>query len=109
MSKCLAVLVLAPLFAAAPGYAQPTGSRAPNGPHLARPSSFGVNQLQHPEFRNAIPFADGMITERDVSSSAFLGMGLVPMNGRRRDGLDMRADVPRVITRNPAVTFVVKF
>lgn len=109
MSRCLAVLVLLPFFAVAPGHAQVKGSVAANQVHAGRPSDLDVNLLQHPEFNAADPLADGMIAQHEVSSRAFLGMGLVPMNGRRRDGSDMRADVPREITSNPAVTFVVKF
>lgn len=109
MSRRLAVVVLLPLFAAAPGHAQVKGLTASNGAHARRPSDLDVNLLEHPEFKVSTPLADGMITRREVSSSAFVGMGLVDMNGRARDGSDMRADVPRVISTNPAVTFVVKF
>lgn len=109
MSKCLAMLVLFPLFAAAPGHAQARELSAANNAHARRPSDLDVNLLEHPEFNLARPMADGMVTRREVSSSAFVGMGLVDMNGRAADGSDMRADVPRVITSNPAVTFVVKF
>lgn len=109
MSRCLAVLVLLPFFAAAPGYAQVKGLMAPSGAHARPPSDLDVNVLEHPEFNTQRSLADGMITRRAVSSSAFFGMGIVDMNGRARDGSDMRADVPRVITSNPAVTFVVKF
>ena len=110
MSRCLAVLVLLPFFAAAPGHAQVRGLPVSNGAHARRPSDLDVTLLEHPEFKAATPsLADGMITRREVSTNAFVGMGLVDMNGRARDGSDMRADVPRVISTNPAVAFVVKF
>lgn len=55
------------------------------------------------------PFADGMISANNVSPKAVLGLGLVKMHGRERNGSDMRVGAPDVETRNPAVTFAVKF
>lgn len=55
------------------------------------------------------PFAGGMISTDNVSPDAMLGVGLVKMHGRERNGSDMRVGAPEVDTRNPAVTFVVKF
>lgn len=109
MGKWLGVCAALPIVASATAFAQ-----AKQSPQVVR-SSVGASHvtdlaaLQHPEFNAAKPLANGMLTEEDLSSNAFLGVGLVDMRGRRRDGSDMRADVPPTISTNPAVTFVVKF
>jgi hypothetical protein len=55
------------------------------------------------------PFADGMITTEEVAPETMFGVGLVKMHGRKRNGSDLRTGAPAAQTRNPAVTFVVKF
>lgn len=82
---------------------------APGNSQAAHPRTVDLDLTSNSQFSTGERFVNGMITERDLSSNSFVGMGLVSMNGRKRDGSDMRADVPRVITQNPAVTFVVKF
>lgn len=109
MGKWLGVCAALPLVASATAPAQVRQPaqvlRSGIGPsHVA-----DLAALQHPEFIAAKPLANGMLTQKDLSSNAFLGVGLVDMRGRRRDGTDMRAGVPPTISTNPAVTFVVKF
>lgn len=104
----LALCVAAPVVGTSAAHAQMkalvTGDAQP-----AHSRTVDFDITSHSQFSAGQPFANGMITERDFSSNAFVGMGLVRMHGRKKDGSDMRADVPPVITQNPAVTFVVKF
>jgi hypothetical protein len=56
------------------------------------------------------PLSDGMITREGSVPNSLLGFGLVKMRGRKRNGSDMRPGVVQEVqTRNPAVTFVLKF
>ena len=55
------------------------------------------------------PLAGGMITTDQVGPNAVLGLGLVKMRGRKRDGSDLKTGATPAQRRNPAVTFVVKF
>lgn len=105
----LAMCVAAPAFGASVAQAQMKGIATGAQAQPSHPPMVDLDVTSHAQFSAGPQFANGMITERDLSSSAFVGMGLVRMEGRMRDGSDMRADVPRVTTRNPAVTFVVKF
>jgi hypothetical protein len=50
-----------------------------------------------------------MITTEEVAPETMFGVGLVKMHGRKRNGSDLRTGAPAAQTRNPAVTFVVKF
>ena len=56
------------------------------------------------------PFDGGLITKEDAATDTIVGLGLVKMRGRARNGSDMQpgADVD-VQKRNPAVTVVLKF
>ena len=56
------------------------------------------------------PFDGGLIKKEDVATDTIVGLGLVKMRGRKRNGSDMQpgADV-EVQKRNPAVTVVLKF
>ena len=56
------------------------------------------------------PFDGGLITKEDAATDTLVGLGLVKMRGRARNGSDMQpgADV-EVQKRNPAVTVVLKF
>ena len=109
MRRWLAVCLAVPVIGSSGAHAQMKGLAPSGALHSTHSRSLEFNMPTPPQFATGPQFANGMITERDVSSNAFFGMGLVSMNGRNRDGSDMRADVPRVITRNPAVTFVLKF
>lgn len=109
MRLWLAMCVAAPVIGASPAHAQMKGLPAGHAAQSSHPRTLDFDVTNRAQFSAGQQFADGMITERDLSSNAFVGMGLVRMEGRRRDGSDMRADVPRETTRNPAVTFVVKF
>jgi hypothetical protein len=55
------------------------------------------------------PFAGGVVTTDEMGPNTMLGVGLVRMRGRKRDGSDLRTGAPAAQRRNPAVTFVVKF
>lgn len=55
------------------------------------------------------PLAHGMITTEQMGPNTMLGIGLVRMRGRKRDGSDLKTGATPAQRRNPAVTFVVKF
>jgi hypothetical protein len=95
------------LLTAAAADAQTSHPVQPQGVSHLQSLDFSIVRQQENEVSS--PFQHGMLTQKEVGSDSFLGIGLVKMRGRRKDGSDMRAGVDPVVTRNPAVTFVLKF
>jgi hypothetical protein len=103
----LAICSVLPLAAATGAHAQIRAlmhSQTQSPPHAANFALSTQSWTNDPP-----PFADGMITTDKVAPETIVGIGLVRMHGRKRNGSDFRTGAPAVQTRNPAVTFVLKF
>jgi hypothetical protein len=68
-------------------------------------ASFSLPKI--PQFSSQSPLQDGMIAEEEVAPNAHIGLGLAPMLGRNIHSV--RIEQEPVPTRNPGMTFVVKF
>ena len=105
MVPWLAAAAAVPLLATSVASAQAAPARplsvekTPSGPDFKLPAIA--------EFTSQSPFQDGMIVDDELASNAHLGFGLVPMSQRKRHSV--RIDQEHVPTRNPGVSFVVKF
>lgn len=71
----------------------------------AAPQSFVLPTI--PQFTSQSPVEDGMIAQEDVAPNAHVSLGLAPMLGRNIHSV--RIEQEPVPTRNPGVTFVLKF
>ena len=67
--------------------------------------SFAIPSM--PQFRSGSPVEDGMIAQDDVAPNVHVGLGLAPMLGRNIHSV--RIEQEPVPTRNPGVSFVLKF
>lgn len=59
------------------------------------------------QFSSYLPLQDGMIAEEELAPNAHVGLGLAPMLGRNIHSV--RIEQEPVPTKNPGVTFTVKF
>src|SRR5579884_4211923 len=108
MRQGFAVPLLLSLFLPAAGQGQTVARLSPRpAPHANR--SLDMSIVEQPGYSAADPLQGGKLTEKELSTDSYFGVGLVKMHGRKKDGSDMRAGADPVITRNPALTFVVKF
>ena len=57
----------------------------------------------------SMPLIRGMIVQRGVAPNAVVGLGLANLYERKKPGFDPRDDGRPKRSRNPAVTFVMKF
>ena len=71
------------------------------------PSSSSFRLRAIPQFHPQSPLQDGMIAQEQVAPNAHFGLGLAPMLGRNINSV--RIEQEPVPTRNPGVTFVIKF
>lgn len=71
----------------------------------AAPSNFALPAIPH--FTSQSPLDDGVIAQEDVAPNAHVSLGLAPMLGRNIHSV--RIEQEPVPTRNPGVTFVLKF
>lgn len=60
-----------------------------------------------PQFNSQTLLQDGMIAQEQLAPNAHVGLGLAPMLGRNIHSV--RIEQEPVPTRNPGVTFVLKF
>jgi hypothetical protein len=75
--------------------------------HPARTADFSLSRQAWTN--DPPPLAGGMLTSDEIGPNTLVGVGLVKMRARKRDGSDLRTGAPAAQTRNPAVTFVLKF
>lgn len=60
-----------------------------------------------PQFVSQSPLEDGMIAQQELAPNAHVGLGLAPMLGRNIHSV--RIEQEPVPTKNPGVTFVLRF
>ncbi len=107
MARWLAMPILLAFSTAVSGQAQIHA--VPQRPAAGHLQSLDFSIAGKQDYEAPGPLRNGMITEQEVSADSFFGVGLVKMRGRKKDGSDMRPGADPVSTRNPAVTFVVRF
>jgi hypothetical protein len=107
MREWLAVAAALPLFAATAAHAQMKGLMPAEVAGVARDRALDLRLSQQHGYDRPLPLVRGIIAQQDVADNAFVGVGLANMYGRKKGGL--RLDDPPVLSRKPAVTFVVKF
>lgn len=107
MRDWLAVAVALAFFAASAAQAQMKGSNPTKVASVARNHELDLRVSEQRGYAHPLFLINGMIARQDVADNAFVGVGLADMYGRKKGGL--REDDDLVQTRNPAVTFVVKF
>lgn len=83
-------------------------ARVDIGP-LAKAHSLDFRLKQDSQTPGPVPLVRGMIVHHDVAPNAAVGLGLSSLYDRRRSGLQSNVGPPTRHTRNPAVTFVLKF
>ena len=105
MRMWLAALAAVPLAGSCAASAQPYAGRAPAPEKPSTASSFTLPTI--PRFTSQSPLQDGMIAEEELAPNAHLQLGLAPMLGRNIHSV--RIEQEPVPTRNPGVTFVIKF
>lgn len=96
------------LLTAAAGHAE-TRQTVPPPAAVSHLQSLNFSVVGQQEYEAAGPLRHGMLTQQEVGAGSFFGVGLVKMRGRKKDGSDLRPGADRVVTDNPAVTFVIKF
>lgn len=105
MRTWLAAIAALPLVALFTANARANGTQL----HAAR-NSPGVTRFTFPtvtQFSAQSPLQDGMIAEEQLAPNAHIGLGLAPMLGRNIHSVRIEQEL--VPTRNPGVTFVIKF
>ena len=109
MREWLPVAAVLPLIAGATAaHAQTKGLAPTDVATVARTRALDLRLMQQKGYAPAPSLMGGMIAQRDLSSSAFVGVGLARMYSRKKRG-DMRVTDQPTSGRKPAVTFVVKF
>src|SRR3954451_21591069 len=108
MTKWLAGAAVLPLIATTAAHAQIKGFASADATSAARTRDLNFRLSQQNDNNHPASLVSGMFAQQNVAAHAFLGVGLANMYGRRKKG-EFRIDDPPVRTRNPAVTFVVKF
>ena len=93
------------LMASAAARARANGGQ----PRIAGKNPASSNFRLHaiPQFSSQSPLQDGMIAQKEVAPDAHFSLGLAPMLGRNINSV--RNEQEPVPTRNPGVTFVIKF
>lgn len=104
MRMWLAPAAAVSLMGACAAHGQSLASVA-TGAKSADPSAFALPSI--PQFDSGSPIHDGMIAQEDLAPNAHVGLGLAPMLGRNIHSV--RIEQEPVPTRNPGVTFVLKF
>lgn len=105
MWSWLAVAAAVPLVSSVAAHAQ-TDRFQPALPRRLTPDSrFLLPSI--PQFNVQSQLQDGMIAQKELAPNAHIGVGLAPMLGRNIRSV--RIEQEPVPTRNPGVTFVIKF
>ena len=107
MRDWLAAAAALTFFAATAAQAQMKGPATTRVAAIARNHELDLRLSEQRGYAHSLLLANGMLAEQDVADNAFVGVGLADMYGRKKGGL--RQDDQLVRTRNPAVTFVLKF
>ena len=105
MRKWLAALAVAPFVVATASHAQTEQPNTSVGAEPAFASDLKLRPDQ--QFVSSGPLKDGMLAQDDVASNATLAIGLAHMSGRPARSLRWTGDAEP--TRNPGVSFVLKF
>ena len=107
MRNWLAITAILPFAATTAGHAQMKGLALTEIPRVARSHELDLRIAQQHGNEGPVPLISGMVFQRDVSSNAFVGVGLANIYGRKKRTLRIN-DAPTQ-SRKPAVTFVMKF
>jgi len=106
MHRWLAAAAVVPLVVTTAAHAQMTALQRAV-PTAVEAHSPDLNLPPDAQYIASTALRDGMIAEEDVAQNALVGVGLAEMSGRQERSLRvMEGPVP---TRNPGVTFVLKF
>ena len=105
MRTWLAAAAAASLAASFAAHAQSNRVQSPAAANPDAASNFALPAI--PAFDAQSPFQDGIIAEEEVAPNAHLDLGLAHMLGRNMHSVMIEKE--QVPTRNPGVTFVVKF
>jgi hypothetical protein len=106
MQRWLAAAAVVPLVVTTAAHAQVTALQPAVSTALAtHPLDFSLPT--DAQYVPATALQSGMIAEEGVAPNALLGIGLAHMSGRKAQSL--RINEGPVPTRNPGVTFVLKF
>jgi hypothetical protein len=108
MGKWLAATAVLPLIAAPAVHAQLDRLAAPEVERAARTRQLDFRLSRQDGDDRTASLISSMVVQHDVAAHAFVGVGLADMYGRKKKG-EFRVGDPVVRTRNPAVTFVMKF
>jgi hypothetical protein len=101
----LAAVAAASLVPSFVAHGRIQGVRSPAVGNSGATSSFKLPSI--PQFQAQSPLQDGMIAQEEITPNAHVGLGLAPMLGRNIRSVRIEQEL--VPTRNPGVTFVVKF
>lgn len=105
MRSWLAAAAAVPLVTSYAAHAQPNRFQ-PALPGKPSPDSrFSLPST--PQYNAQSPLQEGMIAQQELAPNAHIGVGLAPMLGRNIHSV--RIEQEPVPTRNPGVTFVIKF
>lgn len=105
MRTWLAAAAVVPLVAACAAHARSAAVQPSPSEKLSPASNFMLPRV--PQFETQSPLHDGMIAQEDLAPNAHVGLGLAPMLGRNIHSV--RIEQEPVRTKNPGVTFVLKF
>ncbi len=105
MWSWLAAAAAVPLVTSVAAHAQNNRFQPPVPRKLAPESRFLLPSIR--EFDGRSQLQDGMIAQKELAPNAHIGVGLAPMLGRNIRSV--RIEQEPVPTRNPGVTFVIKF
>lgn len=105
MRTWLAAVAALPLVASFAAHAQPGSVQLQASTKLPAKSNFMLPVI--PKFNSESALRDGMIAQEELAPNAHVALGLAPMLGRNIRSV--RIEQEPVPTRNPGVTFVLKF
>ena len=105
MRTWLAATAAVLLVASIAAQARANGVQPRVAGHSPATSNFRLPAIQ--QFSSQSLLQDGMIAQKEVAPNAHFGLGLAPMLGRNVNSV--RIEQEPVPTRNPGVTFVIKF
>lgn len=108
MGKWLAFAAALPLMSASAANAQMKGLGIADVASVARTRALDLRLAQERDFQHRAPPADGMIAQQSVAPNALVGLGLARIYSRKKRG-DARITDQPMISRKPAVTFMLKF
>jgi hypothetical protein len=107
MRKWLVLAAALPLFTATAAGAQMKALSATEVASVSRAHTIDLRIANQQGYDRPMPLMRGMLAQEDVADNAFIGVGLANIYARKKRSL--RADDAPVLSRRPAVTFVLKF